>query len=154
MHSDMTSSFSTNWFKIQKTTLWLTAVSRVFNIIEDCQWKWLFYFSLVLLFLCIKQPWSSNPKTLTASKFARVKSITGLLDRLETDSVRREKSTTVCNIFTFAKNCHQNLYMKVNMFSKQLILLSKQLIFHIITTITSFHQLLKQTEHFHIKRWA
>ena len=87
----MTSSFSTNWFKIQKTTLWLTAVSRVFNIIEDCQWKWLFYFSLALLFLCIKHPWPLNPKTLTASDFARVKSITGLLDRLETDSVRREK---------------------------------------------------------------
>ena len=87
--------------------------------------------SIVLLFLCINQPRSSNPKILTASDFARVTSTTSLLDRLETICMKREKNTTVCNIFTLAKDYHQNLYIKANMFSKQLIL-------QIMTIINSF----------------
>ena len=64
----------------------------------QCNWKDVsecgcFMFRIVLLFLCINQLQSSNPKTFTASDFARITSTTGLLNQLETDSMRREKNT-------------------------------------------------------------
>ena len=93
---------------------------------------WLFYFQYVLLFLCINQPRSSNPNIITASNFARVTSTTCLLIQLETICKRREKKHPCLQyIHLSQKNYHQNLYIKANMFSKQLIL-------QIMTVINSF----------------
>ena len=55
--------------------------------------------------------------------------------------MRREKSTSVCNIFTLATKCHQILYIKANLFSKQLILLSKWVISQVMSIPTAFKPL-------------
>ena len=82
-------------------------------------------------------------KSSHLQNFGRAISTTGLFDQLETACMKKGEEHHCLQCIHPSQNCHQNLYMKSNMFSKQsnIILQTSDTINH-----NNFQQLFKPTE--------